>query len=75
MTATDHAEAVTPSPLPQPRILRWRRSTHPFWPIQGILSFGRGTSSRCYAADEKMILAHARMNNAVAIEVAEGESL
>jgi len=78
MTATDHpAEAVTPSPLPNPRVLRWKRSVHPTWGIVGILRWGphRWQSSRIHAEDETMLKKHARMNNAVAIEVVEGESL
>jgi hypothetical protein len=74
---TDHAEAVTPSPLPQPRILRWKRSTHPSWPIIGILKWGphRSQSSRIHCEDETMLRKHAAMNQATPIEVGEDEDL
>jgi hypothetical protein len=78
MTATDHpAEAVTPSPLPQPRILRWKKSVHPTWGIIGVLRWGphRWQSSRVHAEDEIMLEKHARMNSATAIEIGEDEDL
>jgi hypothetical protein len=77
IATTDHAEAVTPPPLPSPRILRWKRSTHPSWPIVGILRWGphRWQSSRIHAEDEIMLEKHARMNSATAIEIGEDEDL
>jgi len=77
MTATDHAEAVTPPPLPSPRILRWKRSTHPSWPIIGVLRWGphRWQQSRVHAEDESMLRKHAAMNQATPIEVGEDEDL
>jgi hypothetical protein len=78
IATTDHAaEAVTPSPLPQPRVLRWKRSTHPSWPIVGILRWGphRWQQSRVHAEDESMLKKHARMNSATAIEIGEDEDL
>jgi hypothetical protein len=78
MTATDHpAEATAPPPLPSPRILRWKRSTHPSWPIVGILRWGphRWQSSRIHAEDEIMLRKHAAMNQATPIEIGEDEDL
>ena len=77
MIATDHAEAVTPPPLPNPRVLRWKKSVHPTWGIVGILRWGphRWQSSRVHCEDETMLEKHARMNSATAIEIGEDEDL
>jgi hypothetical protein len=82
MSTADHAAEIatlepTPAPIPAPRILRWKRSVHPFWHFIGILRWGRQPwqQSAVHAETLEMLQGHARLNGAHLIEVAEGEAL
>jgi hypothetical protein len=80
MSTADHAAEIatlepTPAPIPAPKILRWKRASHPTWRFVGVLTYARGRSSAVHAETLEMLQGHARLNGAHLIEVAEGEAL